>query len=253
MKSDERSVDLSSTLSTRIAFSVAQEGHTQQQPAANLVRGRSSVSIRVLQRRQYLGGGRILASLRYWSQYATYMNATPLNPIHLQPSPTQPPLPLQQPPSQPPPSATGAGPSLTLPVLAAPQSQPSPQSQSPPQSQPAPLSQPAPYSRTDVLQSCIDLYQKIRLTVMDPRERHTIKGALAKHGVTEQMFRRRRWIAELAVLDHPRLLDLMKKEMHGNSGRVKLEALNDAANRAIKTIRHLKEARAAAISCGRLM
>ena len=57
--------------------------------------------------------------------------------------------------------------------------------------------------------------------------RPTIKGALAKHGVSERVFRRRRWIAELAVLDHPRLLDLVKREL-GANGRIKVEAANDA-------------------------
>ena len=96
------------------------------------------------------------------------------------------------------------------------------------------------------------MYNKIRLTVMDPRERHTIKGALDKHGISERVFRRRRWIGELAVLDYPRLLELVKREL-GSNGRIRMEALNDAAGRAINTTRHLKEARAAAISCGRLM
>ena len=62
----------------------------------------------------------------------------------------------------------------------------------------------------------------------------------------------RRWIAELTVLDHPRLLDLVNREVRAN-GKIRVEALNDAAGRAINLTRHLKDARAAAISCGRLV
>ena len=101
------------------------------------------------------------------------LHAAPLNPYQqdLQPPPTQ------SSPTHPITFSTakraintGAGPALTL-------------DQATPQSQPAPLSVPAPFSRTAVVQSSTDLYEKIRLTVMDPRDRHTIKGALAKHGV----------------------------------------------------------------------
>ena len=168
------------------------------------------------------------------------LHAAPLNPYQqdLQPSPTQ------SSPTHPTtfPTAnrainTGAGPALTL-------------AQATSQAQPASLSVPAPFSRTAVVQSSTDLHEKIRLTVMDPRDRHTIKGALSKHGVSERVFRRRRWIAELAVLDHPRLLDLVKREL-GANGRIRVGALNDAASRAVQLSMHLKDARAAAISCGR--
>ena len=101
------------------------------------------------------------------------LHAAPLNPYQqdLQPPPTQ------SSPTHPITFSTanraintGAGPVLTL-------------DQATPQSQPAPLSVPAPFSRTAVVQFSTDLYEKIRLTVMDPRDRQTIKGALAKHGV----------------------------------------------------------------------
>ena len=163
------------------------------------------------------------------------IHAAPLNPFQPQSSPTQP---IMFPTANRT-MNTGAGQALTLHAPG-------------PAPGPAPLSRPAAFSRSDVVQSSIDLYNKIRLTVMDPRERHTIKGALDKHGISERVFRRRRWIGELAVLDYPRLLELVKREL-GSNGRIRMEALNDAAGRAINTTRHLKEARAAAISCGRLM
>ena len=207
-------------------------------------------------------------------------HATPLNPFlppslptpsQVQPSPTRPS------PTRPIyPTATrafGAGPAVTIPLRAAPvpapaapAPAPTPAAAAPAAPAPAPApaapaapapSAPAPaapYSRSDVVQASRAMYERVKMTVMDPLHPHTIKGALAQLNIANRTFQRRRWIAELDILDATKLQQLITTQQQlYRRPRVSVESLNDNAKAAIHATRALRDARAAGMACGRLI
>lgn len=108
---------------------------------------------------------------------------------------------------------------------------------------------PASYSRSDVVQASRSMYETVKLTVMEPLHPHTIKGALAKLKIANRTFQRRRWIAELEILD-PALLQELITTQQRRTPRLGMERLNNDAKMAINSTRSLRHARATAIARG---
>ena len=109
-----------------------------------------------------------------------------------------------------------------------------------------------PRSRSNIIQGCIDTYESVLVTMRDPRQPCTQKEALKKLKISERTFGRRRYVAELNIVDDDKLEEIAGSLINQGCKRLPLEKLNTLCQCALRT-RTLATAKAVAVACGRLV